>query len=202
MEKKYQANQYFKNGNYQKSINIYSEILELDKDNHEILSNRSAAYIKIKKYDLALNDIIKTIKFKPCCGKAWGRLGATLYGQNKIEKALVAYNKANELESMDIYSQMINQINEQLNNTNNTNNTNNNLLDDSQVDDFQFDDSQKDNLFNNLLNSVISNPEIMEKLTNLEFQKKVLSLQNNQMEALKDEEILNIMNELMKNIKL
>ena len=38
------------------------------------------------------------------------RLGAALYGLNKLDEALVAYNKANDLEQSDIYKDMIEQI--------------------------------------------------------------------------------------------
>ena len=52
MEKKDQANQYFKDGNYDQAVKIYNELLDLDDTNYAILSNRSAAYIKMEKYDL------------------------------------------------------------------------------------------------------------------------------------------------------
>jgi stress-induced-phosphoprotein 1 len=114
MDKKDQANQYFKDCDYEQAVKLYSEILETDKNNHAVLSNRSAAYIKLDKYDLALTDAIKTTKLKPEWGKAWGRLGAALYGQDKLDESLVAYNKANELEPSEIYTQMMDQIKEQL----------------------------------------------------------------------------------------
>lgn len=58
-----------------------------------------------------------------------------------------------------------------------------------------------DQLFNTMFDSVMSNPQIMEKLTNPEFQAKVLSMQNNPMEAFKDKDIMGLMGEMVKNMK-
>jgi stress-induced-phosphoprotein 1 len=194
MEKKDLANQNFKNGDYEQAIKLYSEILEDDEFNHIILSNRSAAYIKLEQYNLALTDAVNTTKIKPDSGKAWGRLGAALYGLEKFDESLVAYNKANELEPSEIYIQMMNQIKEhfkiiksKLINENNSE---------------TIDNPQMNNLFGNLFDLVTSNPKIMEKLTDPDFQGKVVSLQNNPIEAMKDKEIMGIMSEMMMNINL
>ena len=58
-EKKDMANQYFKEGKYEEAIKLYSDILETDENNHVILSNRSAAYIKLENWDEALKDAVK-----------------------------------------------------------------------------------------------------------------------------------------------
>jgi len=194
MDKKDQANQYFKDGNYEQAVKLYSEILETDENNYKVLSNRSAAYIKLDKYDMALNDTIKTTKLKPECGKSWGRLGAALYGQDKLDDSLVAYNKANELDPSENYTIMIYQIKEQLKNINTK-------LIDKNLNE-TVDDSQMNNLLNNLFDSVILNPKLMEKLTKPDFQDKVLSLQHNPMEVMKDKEVMDIMIEMMKNMQL
>ena len=194
MENKDQANQYFKEGDYEQAIKIYSKILEIDETNHVVLSNRSAAYIKLEKYDMALIDAVNTTKLKPDWGKAWGRLGAALYGKNKLDEALVAYNKANELEPLYIYTQMMEQIKNLLKNMKSK------LIDENISE--TIDNPQIGNLFNNLFDSVISNPKIMEKLTDPEFQGKVLSLQNNPIEAMKDKELMGVMGEMMKSMSL
>ncbi len=191
-EKKDMANQYFKEGKYEDAIKLYSEILETDENNHVILSNRSATYIKLEKWDEALKDAVVSTKIKPDWGKAWGRLGAALYGQDKLDEAIVAYNKANELEPCEIYTEMITEIKEKIIEIKNK---------------LVFDDSSNpmgnpamENLFSTMFDSVISNPKIMEKLTDPEFQGKVLSLQSNPFEALKDKEVMDIMSEMMKNL--
>jgi stress-induced-phosphoprotein 1 len=184
------ANEYYTEGKYNEAVNIYSQLLEWEPENFMVLSNRSAAYIKLEKWNDALKDAVMSTKLKPDWGKAWGRLGAALYGQNKLDEALVAYNKANELEPSDIYVEMIVEIKQ------NIINIKNNLF--SKESNLQ--NPSMENLFSTMFDSVISNPKIMEKLTNPEFQSKVLTMQSNPLEALKDKEVMNIMSEMMKNL--
>jgi stress-induced-phosphoprotein 1 len=187
---KEKANEYYVENKYKEAINIYTQLLEWEPENYMVLSNRSAAYIKLEKWNEALNDAVMSTKLKPDWGKAWGRLGAALYGQDKLDEALVAYNKAYELEPSNIYLEMIEEIKE------NMINIKNNLF--SKESNLQ--DPSVGNLFSTMFDSVISNPKIMEKLTNPEFQSKVLTMQSNPLEALKDKEVMNIMSEMMKNL--
>ncbi len=192
MQKKVEANKYFEEANYEQAIKLYTEILETDPNNPNILCNRSAAYIKLGNYNLAVIDAVKTTGLKPDWGKAWGRLGGALYGQERFDEALVAYNKANELEPLPIYVQMINQINQQLN------------IDDnisvppkiSYLMDL-FNDSFNDSS-NNSVKSFMSNPKLIEKINDSKFLNKLLSFQlsmlsfnNNPTDAMKMCEILN-----------
>jgi tetratricopeptide (TPR) repeat protein len=180
MDKKDKANQSLKNGNYEQAIELYNEILEYDKDNYNILANRSLAYIKLKKYDLALIDTVNVTKVKPESGKAWGRLGAALFGLERFSESNVAYCKANELEPQDIYKEMIEQIKNKISKVTN----------------------EPVNLFSNLFDSIMTNLKITEKITDTNFQNKVMSLQNNPMEAIKDKEIMEIMNEIFSGLKI
>jgi stress-induced-phosphoprotein 1 len=186
MDKKEQANKYFKEGNFNKALTIYDNLLDLDNTNYIILANRSALYIKLGEYNLALNDAILSIKYKSDWSKTWGRLGAALYGLNKLEESLVAYNKANELGPLDIYRIMIDQIKKDLNKTNHITE----LLNEQVVED----------LFGNLYNSIINNRKIMDKLTNPEFQNKIMSLQHNPLNIINDKEVMNLLNDLLNNL--
>lgn len=205
------ANQHFLDGNYLMAVKTYSELLTSNPLDCSILSNRSAAYIKMEQYNLALEDAVKVTKLRPDWGKAWGRLGAALYGLNKLSDSLVAYNKANELEPSFIYTNMITEINNQLNVLPNSLDMDDDLMDQFQnldmdgnlVEQFKnLGNNSLGNLFNNLCNSVFANPNLLEKLNNQDFQNKVLSLQSNPFEAIKDPEILGIMGEMMKGVKL
>jgi stress-induced-phosphoprotein 1 len=189
-KQKEKANEYFMEGKYDESINIYSQLLELEPENYMVLSNRSAAYIKLERWNDALNDAVLSTKLKPDWGKAWGRLGAALYGQDKLDEALVAYNKANELEPSNIYVEMMDEIKQ------NIINIKNNLF----SDESKTQNPSMENLFSTMFDSVISNPKIMEKLINPEFQSKVLTMQSNPLQALNDKEVMNIMSEMMKNL--
>ena len=187
---KEKANEYYVEYKYNEAVDIYSQLLEWEPENYMVLSNRSAAYIKLEKWNEALNDAVMSTKLKPDWGKAWGRLGAALYGQDKLDEALVAYNKANELEPSNIYVEMIEEIKQ------NMINIKNNLF----SNDPKAQNPSMENLFSTMFDSVISNPKIMEKLTNPEFQNKVLTMQSNPLQALKDQEVMNIMSEMMKKL--
>ena len=187
---KEKANDYYVEYKYNEAIDIYSQLLEWEPENYMILSNRSATYIKLEKWTEALNDAVASTKLNPDWGKAWGRLGAALYGQNKLDEAFVAYNKANELEPSNIYVEMIKEIKQ------NMINIKNNLFSNDQ----KVQNPSMENLFSTMFDSVISNPKIMEKLTNPVFQGKILSMQSNPLEALNDKEVMSIMSEMMKNL--
>jgi len=79
-------------------------------DKSILLCNRAACYIKMDNYEKSLEDIIEVVRIKPNWGKAWGRLGASLYGLGRFEKAMTAYKKAQELEPSSIYENMIYEI--------------------------------------------------------------------------------------------
>ena len=64
----------------------------------------------MENYEKSLEDIIETVRIKPNWGKAWGRLGASLYGLGRFEEAITAYKKAQELEPSSIYENMIYEI--------------------------------------------------------------------------------------------
>lgn len=46
-------------------MQLYSEAISVDPDNHILYSNRSATYTKSEKYDLALKDAEKAVELKP-----------------------------------------------------------------------------------------------------------------------------------------
>lgn len=177
---KEQGDVYIKNKEYEKAINIYSNLLACDMDNYKLLSNRSVAYIKTEQYDKALEDAIKCTRLKPGSSKYWGRLGASLYGLNNNKDALISYMKAYELEPLPIYKEMIDTID---------------------------DSSNNENIFSNLIDNILSpsfltNPLLLNKLTNINFQNKLLMLQNNPLDAFKDNDIMEIMNIMMKKVTL
>jgi tetratricopeptide (TPR) repeat protein len=103
----------YNNGQYKEAAIIFSDILKSDMntiDKSILLCNRAACYIKMENYEDSLKDMVETVRLKPEWGKAWGRLGASLYGSGRFEKAITAYKKANELEPLPIYQNMINNI--------------------------------------------------------------------------------------------
>ena len=62
------ANEYYTEGKYNEAVNIYSQLLEWEPENFMVLSNRSAAYIKLEKWNEALNDAVTSTKFSKSFG--------------------------------------------------------------------------------------------------------------------------------------
>ena len=91
------------------------------------------------------------------------------------KNSLVAYEKALELDNKEIYNVMIQMV------------------------------SIKNNSFGlyfNLVNELMNNKFLMNKLEDKEFQNKILSVQNNIFDALKDKDIMNIVENIANNLHL
>ncbi|XP_042225071.1 stress-induced-phosphoprotein 1-like isoform X1 [Homarus americanus] len=69
----------------------YTKALELDPVNHVLYSNRSATFIKMEKYNEALEDAEKVIELKPDWPKGYSRKGAALVLLKKLPQALETY---------------------------------------------------------------------------------------------------------------
>ena len=175
------ADDLIKKGKYNSAINIYSKLID-DDENYLLYSNRSVAYMKVKNYNLALKDSIKTVKLNQSYAKGWGRLGASLYQLNRTDDSLKAYEKAYELENNDIYKDMIDTIKSE------------NLK-------CEFDIKSEegiDDMITTMMNNMMKDPKMMEKLVDPNFQEKVLSMQSTPFDAFKDDDIMNVLNTLMK----
>ena len=184
-ELKNKANKLFKLGNYEEAINIYTKILNSDPINYIIILNRSAVYIKMERYQEGLEDAVNVTKMNQTNAKAWGRVGAALYGLNRLEKALIAYNKANELKPNIIYQNMIKDIQKTL--------------------------SEIKKIKNRLTKSSVTlnksdfkelPVDMTETLHWCTFQNKVMSLGANPLDAFKDGEVMEFMNDFMKMMKI
>lgn len=53
-----------KSNDFELAVKFYGEAIALDSGNHVLYSNRSAAYMKLQRYDDALSDAEKTIGIK------------------------------------------------------------------------------------------------------------------------------------------
>lgn len=175
---KEEANNYMSKGKYNKAIEIYSKLIESDNMNHILYSNRSVAYMKLTQYNHALKDSIKTTKLAPMWAKGWGRLGASLYSLNRIEQSNTAYTKAYELDNNVLYYNMIKQTTKTK----------------EQVSSSNLLDNNMDDMISSMMGNVMNNSKIMDKLADPEFQNKVLSMQSDPFAALKDNDIMEIIN--------
>ena len=180
------ANNFMKKGKYNNAIEIYSKLIN-DNENYVLYSNRSVAYMKVKNYNMALKDSIKTVKLNQLYSKGWGRLGAVLYQLNRMDDALKAYEKAFELENNNIYKDMIYTINSKNIGCNIPSN-------------FNIKSEGIDEMISTMMNNMMKDPKMLEKLIDPNFQEKVLSMQSTPFEAFKDDDIMNVLNTLMKKI--
>lgn len=97
-EEKEIGNDYFKKGDYSIAIKHYSEAILRNPDDPKLYSNRAACYTKLAAFDLGLKDCETCVKLDDKFIKGWIRKGKILQGMQQSSKALVAYQKAMELD--------------------------------------------------------------------------------------------------------
>ena len=68
---KQKGNDAMKANDFETAVKLYGEAITLAPDNHVLYSNRSAAYMKLDRYQDALEDAEKTIEVK----KDWAKVG-------------------------------------------------------------------------------------------------------------------------------
>lgn len=88
---KEKGNKALNENKFDEAIAAYTQAIALDDKNHVLFSNRSAAYAKAGKYDLALKDAEVTISLNPTWPKGYSRKGSALAGLNRFEEAFKAY---------------------------------------------------------------------------------------------------------------
>lgn len=84
--------------NFEEAIAAYTEAINLDPSNHVLFSNRSAAYAKAGKYELALKDADQTIALNPTWAKGYSRKGSALSYMEKYVDAFEVYQKGLEID--------------------------------------------------------------------------------------------------------
>jgi hypothetical protein len=90
--------QYFRQQDWGKAIDAWTEAIELDTDNATgelgvLYSNRSVAHLKRKNYTDALADGNLCVQSAPDWPKGFGRVGDAAFHLKQYEKAIAAYEK-------------------------------------------------------------------------------------------------------------
>jgi len=80
MSAKEQGTEQFKQKNFDKAVEFYTQAITENPSDHTIYGNRSAAFTNLKKYQEALDDGNKCIELKADWGKGYQRKGNALHG--------------------------------------------------------------------------------------------------------------------------
>jgi tetratricopeptide (TPR) repeat protein len=211
---KNEGNELFKLKNYQGAIEKYKEALELIDDNDTekdkkksiLNSNISATYCKEENFELALEHAVMSTRLNSEWHKAWYRLSFVLYKLGKINEAKKSIEKTiecckeeniNEKYIIDLKT-LINQTEED--------NSDYNILDENdekmpKMPNMPNMANMGDN-FMPLMNQMMNNSKIKEKLENPEFREKMLKNQSNPLSMLTDPDMKDIMTEMMKSMSV
>ena len=90
-EAKKKGNEAFSAGDFSKAMKQFTMAIRMDKTNHVLFSNRSAAYCGCGRYEEALADAERCVKMAPRWGKGYGRKGAALTGLGQGGESVKAY---------------------------------------------------------------------------------------------------------------
>jgi tetratricopeptide (TPR) repeat protein len=90
-EAKRKGNAAFAAGEFAKAVKQFTMAIRMDKTNHVLFSNRSAAHAGLGRYEDALADAERCVRMSPKWGKGYGRKGAALTGLGQGGEAVKAY---------------------------------------------------------------------------------------------------------------
>lgn len=86
----------------EKAVECYDKAIKNDSSNAVYFSNRAAAYSMMGEHFKALEDAKQSCKLNPSYSKAYNRLGKAHLALGEPEEAVVAFEKAVELDPKDM----------------------------------------------------------------------------------------------------
>ena len=98
MRLKQEANKFYAAREYEKAEQLYSQAIDLDKTDHTLFGNRSAALSSMYRYEDALADAEHALKLKPDWVKGYHRRATALVSLGRLHEASEAYVEALEIE--------------------------------------------------------------------------------------------------------
>mmetsp|Transcript_20488 Transcript_20488/g.37264 ORF Transcript_20488/g.37264 Transcript_20488/m.37264 type:complete len:444 (-) Transcript_20488:42-1373(-) len=97
-EQKEKGDKAFKEAQFRDAVVYYTRALKYTPLNEKVLSNRSAAYLKISKFQLALDDAVKAQDIQPRWSKIYFRKGQALRGLKRFEDAITAFSEGKAVD--------------------------------------------------------------------------------------------------------
>jgi len=92
------GNKAFAAKDYNQAIQLFSDAIQLDPQNHVLHSNRSAAHAGNRNWQQALIDAESAIRCNPSWSKGYARKGAALHGSKRWDEAIAAYEEGLKIE--------------------------------------------------------------------------------------------------------
>ena len=165
--------------NYEEAVKYYTQAIETDDDNIYLVHlNRCLTYIKMNKYNEALDDAIKSTILKQDNAKAWGRVGSCLLALKKNKQAILAFDKAYQLEpTNEEYKKL-------------SNNENNNYV-----------LPNMEGLMGNLFNKMMTNQKLIKLALDQNVQGKLENYKTNPLLAMENPAIRDLIKDVFNELK-
>jgi tetratricopeptide (TPR) repeat protein len=202
---------YYKNKDYLTAIFNYSKALEGFQENEMtnlVYLNRCLSYYKLELFTEALEDAIKATQIKPNYAKAWGRVGSCLLALNRKEDSIIAFDRASQLDSSnEYYKKLSNQKVEEI------------VIEEKDIEkkeedamleklkklkslsslpiDKLFDNFPIDKLMGPLYKKMMNNKKLLDLHQDSNFMNKLF---NNPSEVMSDPKMLDLANEVLKDL--
>lgn len=90
--------------NFIDAITYYTHVLQKYPKSHTVLSNRSLAYSKLEKFELALKDSNACLQIQPNFARAFYRKSVALYGLKSFKDSMCAAEEGYKLRGSDTIS--------------------------------------------------------------------------------------------------
>ncbi len=88
----------FLQANYELAIKRLTGAIMYSEDFYAPYIHRAKAFIKLKRYDMAMNDLERTLEFDPYHFEAHYQLGILFERQGNYEQSFIAFQKAHEIK--------------------------------------------------------------------------------------------------------
>lgn len=98
---KNKGNEFFKNKQYNKAIENYTQAINLNSMDATYYTNRAACYFYLKEYEKCIHDCNDALALDPKSTKAWIRKGRSLLYLGRNEEAQEALQKAKDVDVSD-----------------------------------------------------------------------------------------------------